>query len=79
MRCGGLYGSTRKGGSLDQARALLEEEVEPEVLEKWQKETSETLEKLVDKGPPCPDCGGELVPTGKRLPPTRAPPGEDDA
>jgi hypothetical protein len=79
VRHGGLYGSTRKGGRLDQARTLLEQEVEPEVLEQWKNETAERLEKLVEEGPPCPDCGGVLVPTGRRLPASRAPPGACDA
>lgn len=75
VRHGGLYGSARRGGRLDQARALLEQEVEPEVLEKWKKDTEETLEKLVDEGPPCPECGGILDRTSRRIPATRAPPG----
>jgi len=79
VRHGGLYGSTRKGGRLDQARTLLEQEVEPEVLKKWKTETRETLEKLVREGPACPDCDGRLLPTGRSLPASRAPPGGCDA
>lgn len=79
VRHGGLYASTRKGGRLDQARALLEQEVEPEEVEKWERETAETLERLVHEDHPCPDCGGVLVKTGRRLKRQRAPPGECDA
>jgi hypothetical protein len=75
VRHGGLYASTRKGGRLEQARALLEQEAEPEVLAKWKRETAETLEKAEDRGAPCPDCGGVLRLTSLRIPALRAPPG----
>jgi len=47
VRHGGLYASTRKGGRLDQARARLEQELVPERAAKWQRETAETVERLV--------------------------------
>ena len=77
VRHGGLYACTRKGGRLDQARALLEKEVEPEEAKTWARDTAEVkdkLEKLLRKDHPCPDCGGALVRTGRRLPALRAPP-----
>lgn len=38
--------------SLDQARALLEHEMDPEEVAQWQRETAETMEKLVFEGHP---------------------------
>jgi len=75
VRHGGLYASTRKGGRLDQARALLEQEVDPEEVAQWQRETAETMEKLVFEGHPCPDCGGVMERTNVGIPGLRAPPG----
>jgi len=79
VRHGGLYASTRKGGRLDQARALLEQEVDPEEVAKWKRETAQTMEKLVFEGHPCPDCGGVMERTNVRIPGLRAPPGGGDA
>jgi hypothetical protein len=79
VRHGGLYASTRKGGRLEQARTLLEQEVEAEELDRWKRETVETLEKLEAEGPPCPDCGGVLRLTSLRIPALRAPPGGSHA
>ena len=79
VRHGGLYASTRKGGRLDQARALLEREVDPEEAAKWQRETAETMENLVFEGHPCPDRGGVMERTKVRIPGLRAPPGGRDA
>ena len=79
VRHGGLYASTRKGGRLDQARALLEQEVDPEEAAKWQRGTAETMAKLVFEGHPCPDCGGIMERTNVRIPGLRAPPGGCDA
>jgi hypothetical protein len=79
VRHGGLYASTRKGGRLDQARAFLEQEVDPEEAAKWQRGTAETMAKLVFEGHPCPDCGGTMERTNVRIPGLRAPPGGCDA
>jgi len=78
VRHGGLYASTRKGGRLDQARALLEREVDPEEAARWKRDTAETMERLVFEGHPCPDCGGVLERTNVRIPGLRAPPGGRD-
>jgi hypothetical protein len=79
VRHGGLYGSTRKGGRLDQARALLEQEVDPVEAEKKKSEPAETLAKLALQGHHCPHCDGIMVPMNVRLPRLRAPPGETNA
>ena len=79
VRHGGLYASTRKGGRLEQARALLEQEIAPEESEKRTRKIAEKLEELAFKGHPCPDCGSIMERTRVRIPPLRAPPGEPDA
>ncbi len=79
VRHGGLYGSTRKGGRLDHARALLEQEVAPVEAEKKKAATAETLAKLAFEGQRCPVCDGIMVPMNVRLPRLRAPPGETNA
>lgn len=79
VRHGGLYASTRKGGRLDQARALLEQEMAPEAVEQQKAKTSETLEKEAFQGHPCPDCGGPMLRMRVSLPRLRAPPGGTNA
>ena len=79
VRHGGLYASTREAGRLDQARALLEREVDPEEAARWKRDPAETMEKLVFEGHPCPDCGGVLERTNVSIPGLRAPPGDCDA
>jgi len=79
VRHGGLYASTRKGGRLEQARTLLEQEVDPVEAEKKKAATAETLAKLAFEGQRCPVCDGIMVPMNVRLPRLRAPPGETNA
>ena len=79
VRHGGLYASARKGGRLDQTRALLEQEFEPEGAEKRKDETVETSEKPTLEGIRCPTCDGVMVPMKVRLPRLRAPPGGTNA
>jgi len=73
VRHGGLYASTRKGGRLDQARALIAKKIHSEPAkdsliadEKWE---------LRSTAPACPDCGGPMERTRVSLPALRAPPG----
>lgn len=79
VRHGGLYASTRKGGRLEQARALLEQPFGPVEVEKEKTKTSETLQGQAFQGPLCPTCDGILVPMSVRLPRLRAPPGGTNA
>lgn len=79
VRHGGLYASTRKGGRLDQARALLEQEVDPVDAKAQQTKTAEALEKLVFEGHRCPVCDALMVKTSVTLPRLRAPPGGTNA
>lgn len=79
VRHGGLYASTRKGGRLEQARALLAQQVDPVEAKTEKTETTETLEGEALKGPLCPTCDGIMVPMNVRLPRMRAPPGGTNA
>ncbi len=79
VRHGGLYASTRKGGRLDQARALLEQQIDPVEAEKKKAETAETLAKFAFEGQRCPVCNGIMVPMNVSMPRLRAPPGETNA
>ena len=75
VRHGGLYASTREGGKLEQARALLNQGKPAEEVEKPQARTTETLERLRNEGHRCPDCNGLLEKTNVRIPRPRAPTG----
>ena len=75
VRHGGLYACTRKGGRLDQARALLEQEAGPVEAEALKSKAAEAIAKLAFEGHRCPDCNGIMVQTSVRLPRLRAPPG----
>ena len=75
VRHGGLYASTRKGGRLEQARALLAQEIGPVEAKTQKTQTAETLGKLAFEGHRCPDCDGIMVKTNISLPRLRAPPG----
>jgi len=79
VRHGGLYASTRKGGRLDQARALLEQEIDPVEAKAQQTKTAETLEKLIFAGHRCPVCNGLMVKTRVSIARLRAPPGGTNA
>ena len=79
VRHGGLYASTRKGGRLDQARALLEKEIDPIEVEIQKKKTRETLEKRVFEGHRCPVCNEIMLKTSVTIPRPRAPPGGTNA
>jgi hypothetical protein len=57
----------------------LEQAVDPEEVAQWQRETAETMEKLVFEGHLCPDCGGVMERTKVRIPGLRTPPGGCDA
>ena len=74
VRHGGLYASTRKGGRLDQARALLDQEVPKEERAKAKLARAEKIEQLKAGAHPCPDCGGLLVRVSKPIPRLRSPP-----
>lgn len=75
VRHGGLYASARKGGRLEQARTLLEQETPPKEAEELKARTMETIERLVVQAHRCPDCDGLLVKTSVLIPRPRAPPG----
>lgn len=75
VRHGGLYASTRAGGRLDQARALLNQETTSEDAEELKDRTAETLERLINQAHRCPDCDGPLEKTTVLIPRPRAPPG----
>ncbi len=79
VRHGGLYASTRKGGRLDQARALLEQKIDPIEAETLKTKTAETLEKLTFEGHRCPVCNGLMLKTRVSIPRPRAPPGGTNA
>lgn len=79
VRHGGLYASTRKGGRLDQARALLGQELDPVEAEAQKTKTAEALEKLTFDGHRCPDCDCLMVKMRVSLPRLRAPPGGTNA
>jgi len=79
VRHGGLYASTRKGGRLDQARAILEQAMDPVEAEAHKTKTAETREKLVFEGHRCPDCGEIMAKTSVVIPRQRAPPGGGNA
>ena len=79
VRHGGLYASTRKGGRLDQARALVEQEEGPDVKKARKRKAAETLEKLAFEGHRCPDCDGIMEKTNVSLQRLRAPPGGPNA
>jgi hypothetical protein len=75
VRHGGLYASTRKGGRLDQARALIMQKVDPIEAEKQKTKTAEMLEKLTFEGHRCPVCAEIMLKTSVSIPRLRAPPG----
>lgn len=75
VRHGGLYASTRKGGRLDQARAILEQARDPVEAAIHKTKTAETREKLIFKGHCCPDCGEIMAKTSVVIPRQRSPPG----
>jgi hypothetical protein len=75
VRHGGLYAGTRKGGRLDQTRALLEKELDPIEVETQRTKTTETLEILVFEGHRCPVCNEIMMKTSVSIPRHRAPPG----
>ena len=79
VRHGGLYASTRKGGRLDQARALLEQQVDPLEAGAQKVKTAKALEKLIFEGHRCPVCNALMVKTGVTLARLRAPPGGTNA
>ena len=79
VRHGGLYSSTRKGGRLEQARTLLEQEIDPINAKKQKIKTDEVIQKLVFEGHRCPDCGEIMERTNVSIPMLRAPPGGTDA
>ncbi len=79
VRHGGLYASTRKGGRLDQARALLAQVIDPVEAEAQKTKTAEALEKLTFEGRRCPDCDGLMLKMRVSLPRLRAPPGGTNA
>lgn len=79
VRHGGLYASTRKGGRLERARSLLQQEAAPEAQDRPRKEPPEKVEEQQAGGHRCPDCGGRLIGTGGFIPRQRAPPGESHA
>ena len=79
VRHGGLYASTRKGARLDQARALLEQKIDPIEAETLKTKTAETLEKLTFEGHRCPVCNGLMLKTRVSIPRPRAPPGGTNA
>jgi hypothetical protein len=79
VRHGGLYASTRKGGRLDQARALILQEIDPLEAKTPKAKTAETLEELAFEGHRCPVCNEIMVKTSVSLPRLRAPPGGTNA
>ena len=79
VRHGGLYASTRAGGRLEQARALLEQEIPPAEVEERKARTAETSQRVSFEGHRCPDCDGLLERTTVLIPRPRAPPGGERA
>lgn len=75
VRHGGLYASTRKGGRLDQARALIMQSIDPIEIKTEKTKTVETLEKLTFEGHRCPVCMTIMLKTNVIIPKLRAPPG----
>jgi hypothetical protein len=75
VRHGGLYASTRAGGRLEQARALLARDATAAEAERQKQETAEAIERFAFEGHRCPDCGGIMERTRVSLPMLRAPPG----
>ena len=76
VRHGGLYADARKGGRLEQARSLLEQEIDPDEAHRVRTTVERTLAALIHEAQRCPDCGGPLVRTWVSIPPLRAPPGD---
>jgi hypothetical protein len=76
VRHGGLYADPRKGGRLEQARSLLEQEIDPDEPQHSKETTERILAGLIREAKSCPTCGGPLVRTRVAIPPLRAPPGD---
>lgn len=74
VRHGGLYASTRPGGRLDKARAILEAEA-GQVAESASKPPRDQSKEGPNRCK-CPNCGGPLEKTSVRIPALRAPPGD---